>query len=88
MALADFVLTADERHLATIAGIDTWLLDQQKPDVFDDGAPGNVLTLHRQRFGKACAALAESGYHNAHTFSVFQFNSSVDYLLDKQQKAA
>ena len=84
--LCDYVLDGDEAHLDAIAAIDTWLLDQRKPDIFDDGDPRNVSVLHRQRFGAACAALAEAGYARAGELTVFDFNSAVGYLLDKQPK--
>jgi len=80
------VLTGQSRHLDTIADIDAWLLEQNLPQIFDDGDTRNVLVAHRQRFGKACAALAEQGYPRAHELTVFEFNSAVDYLLDKQKK--
>jgi hypothetical protein len=80
------VLTGETRHLETVAAVDAWLLDQQVPQIFDDGDARNVLVAHRQRFGKACAALAEQGYPRAHEMTLFEFNAAVDYLLDKQKK--
>lgn len=86
LALCDFVLSGEARHLDAIKAIDEWLLEQNLPEIFDEGDRRNVLVAHRQRFGKACAALAESGYPRAQELTVFEFNQAVDYLLDKQKK--
>lgn len=86
VALCDFVLTGEARHLEAIKAIDEWLLEQSLPEIYDDGDRRNVLVAHRRRFGAACAALAENGYPRAQDLSVFEFNAAVDYLLEKQQK--
>jgi hypothetical protein len=85
VALCDFVLSGESRHLEAIKEIDEWLLEQNLPEIFDDGDRRNVLVAHRRRFGSACAALAENGYPRAQEMSLFDFNAAVDYLLDKQQ---
>lgn len=85
VALCDFVLSGEARHLEAIAAIDEWLLEQNLPQIFDEGDTRNVLVAHRRRFGSACAALAENGYPRAHELSVFEFNAAVDYLLQKQK---
>lgn len=85
LALCDFVLTGAAKHLDTIAAIDEWLLEQNLPQIFDEGDVRNVLVAHRRRFGAACAALVENGYPRAAELSVFEFNSAVDYLLQKQK---
>ena len=86
LALCDFVLTGAVKHLDSLADLDAWLLDQQKPDIFDDGDPRNVSVEQRQRFGAACAALAEAGYPRAHELTLFDFNAAVNYLLDKNKR--
>lgn len=79
------MLSGESKHLDTIAAIDEWLLEQNLPQIFDEGDVRNVLVAHRRRFGAACAALAENGYPRAHKLSVFEFNAAVDYLLQKQK---
>jgi hypothetical protein len=83
LALCDFVLTGQGQHLEALAALDEWLLDQNPPQIHDEGDPRNVLVLGRQRFGKACAALAEQGYPNAALLSLFDFNCAIDHLLKK-----
>ncbi len=79
------MLSQDARHLATIEQIDAWLLEQARPDNFDDGAPGNVLTDQRKTFGQVCAALADAGFATAGELAVFHFESAIEYLKQKHQ---
>lgn len=79
------MLSGESKHLDTIAAIDEWLLEQNLPQIFDEGDVRNVLVAHRRRFGAACAALAENSYPRAQELSVFEFNAAVDYLLAKQK---
>jgi hypothetical protein len=85
LALCDYVLSGERRYLELLTTLDEWLLDQAPPEIFDDGDARNVQVLGRQRFGKACAALAEQGYPNAAMLSLFDFNQAVDYLLEKHK---
>lgn len=86
LALLDYALTGEVRHLHTIAEIDEWLLEQSKPDIFDDGHPDNVLTQARRRFGSLCAALAEKGYPRPQELTLFDFDSAVAYLNEKNSR--
>jgi hypothetical protein len=85
LAQCAWLSTGRPEHLARVADIDDWLLEQAKPEIFDDGAPANVLTQHRRRFGQLCAALSEKGYPRPQEMSVFDFNSAVDYLNEKHK---
>lgn len=82
LALADYMLTRDARHLAKIQEIDKLLLEQSLPDVFDDGSPQNVLTLARQQYIKLCAVLAEH-YSQPENLTLVAFHAAVDYLSAK-----
>lgn len=85
--MCDLVLSGGGAHyLEIIAALDEWLLDQAKPDIFDEGDPRNVLVLARKRFGASCAALAEAGYPRAAELTVFDFNAAVDFLLSKHKQ--
>lgn len=68
-----------------MAEVNAWLLDQAKPEIFDDGSPENVLTLARRRFGQTCAALASQGYPRAQEMTVFEFHAAIEYLTQKHQ---
>ena len=85
LALCDYVATGSAKHLATIAAIDTWLLDLAPPEIFDDGAEGNVLTRQRRRFGQLCAALADQGFPRAFELTLFDFHAAVDHLVEKHK---
>jgi hypothetical protein len=80
--------TGEASYLATVAEVDAWMLEQMKPQIFDDGDPRNVLVNNRKRFGQLCAALGQQGYPRAQDFSVFELNSVVDYLNSAPKKAS
>ena len=85
LAVCDYVLTHEARHLDTLAQIDSWLLELQRPDIFDDGDARNVLVNNRRSFGSLCAALAENGFPDAGRLTTFHFQSAVDRLIEKHQ---
>ncbi|TPG66063.1 hypothetical protein [Hymenobacter nivis] len=87
VALADYILTGAPKYLDAVAELDAWLLDQATPEIFDDGAPENVLTLNRRRFGHLCATLADQGFPRPHELTVFDFNAAIDYLAEKNKTA-
>lgn len=85
LAVCDYILSQDTRHLDTVAQIDSWLLELQRPDIFDDGDARNVLVNTRRSFGSLCAALAENGFPAAGQLTTFQFQSAVDRLIEKHK---
>ncbi|HEX8656190.1 MAG TPA: hypothetical protein VF690_01575 [Hymenobacter sp.] len=86
LALCDYVLTQDAAHLTTVQQIDAWLLDLAAPDIFDDGAAGNVLVRQRRSFGQVCAALGEQGFPTAGAMTTFHFQSAITFLNEKNRR--
>jgi hypothetical protein len=82
------LLRADAQAEATIAEVNAWLLEQLRPEIFDDGSPANVLTLHRRRFGQLCAALTAAGYAQPQLLSVYDLHAAVDYLNASRKPAS
>ena len=87
LAQGQWLATAEAQHLVVVEEVNAWLLQQLTPEIFDDGSPANVLTLHRQRFGRLCAGLAAAGYAQPQLLTVYDLNCAVDYL-NGQRKAA
>ncbi|NML67599.1 hypothetical protein HHL22_20555 [Hymenobacter sp. RP-2-7] len=85
LALCQLVATGEARYQQEIDLLDAWLLDQLKPEVYDDDSPENVLTLHRRQFGATCAAMAAQGFPRAQELSLADFHSALEHLLQKNQ---
>ncbi|MGI4869715.1 MAG: hypothetical protein ACRYFX_00905 [Janthinobacterium lividum] len=73
--------------MEVVTDVNNWLLDQNPPEIFDDGDSRNVLTQGRQRFGALCAALAGQGYPRPQELSVFDFHAAVAHLTAKNSQA-
>ncbi|MCC3156426.1 hypothetical protein LJ737_04210 [Hymenobacter sp. 15J16-1T3B] len=86
LAVCDYLATEAPEHLAVVAQVDAWLLDQQRPPCFDDGAPANVVQQMRRSFGHLCATLADHGTPQPELLTVFQFETRVDYLQQKFER--
>ena len=87
IAQSQWLATGEARHLAIVDEVNAWLLEQLVPEIFDDGAPQNALTLHRRRFGQLCAALTAASYAQPQLLTVYDLNCAVDYLNSKQKPA-
>lgn len=88
LALCDYLADGAAQHLERVREIEAWLLEQNEPQIFDEGDERNVLVAHKRRFGERCAALSELGYPGAGEFTVFDFHAAVGHLLAKQRPAA
>jgi hypothetical protein len=84
LALADYMLSNDPSYLAKIREIDSWLLEQSVPDIFDDGDSRNVSTIARQKFIKLCAALAET-YNQPENLTLVAFHGAIDHITQKHE---
>jgi len=87
LAQCAWLRTEEPSYLATVAEVDAWMLEQMKPQIFDDGDVRNVLTQNRRRFGQLCAALSTMGYPRPQELDVFSFHSAVDFVNSKSQKS-
>ncbi|GAB2965436.1 hypothetical protein GCM10027048_38960 [Hymenobacter coalescens] len=63
--------------------IEAWMLDLQRPEVFDDGHPDNVVTVQRRAFAELRAALADHGVLQSEQLTVFHLRARADYLEKK-----
>lgn len=86
LALCDFVITQDVRHLDTLTQIDAWLLELARPEIFDDGDARNVVMNTRRGFGQLVVALAEHNYPNAGQMTTYDFQQAINYLNQKHKR--
>ncbi len=85
MALADYMLSNDTAYLTKIKEVDAWLLEQNKPDIFDDGDARNVVSVARINFIKVCAVLTEQGFSSPEKMTLVAFHGAIDYLSAKHK---
>lgn len=85
VALCDYLLEEDVKHLATVQQVDEALLDLNPPEQFDDGHPGNVVVLRRRAFTQLCAVLNDHGVPEPGKLTVYDFYTRLQYVQEKMK---
>lgn len=83
LALCDYLLNEDPKHLRTIEEVDNALLDMMEPEVFETGNPENALVLRRIAFSQLCGVMADHGTPEPEKMTLFQFQARIDYITKK-----
>ncbi|MBT9395340.1 hypothetical protein KLP40_19390 [Hymenobacter sp. NST-14] len=83
LALCDYLLTEDPKHLKTIEDVDNALLDMMEPEVFETGHPENALVLRRIAFSQLCGVMADHGTPEPEKMTLFSFQGRLDYITKK-----
>jgi hypothetical protein len=85
LALCDYLLNEDPKHLKTIEDVDSALLDMMEPEIFETGHPENALVLRRIAFSQLCGVLADHGTPEPEKMTLFAFQGRLDYITKKMQ---
>ncbi|MBX0293132.1 hypothetical protein K3G63_21990 [Hymenobacter sp. HSC-4F20] len=83
LAMCNYLLDQDPKHLKTIEDVDNALLDMMEPEVFETGHPENALVMRRIAFSQLCGVLADHGTPEPEKMTLFQFQARIDYITKK-----